>query len=301
MPRFNDTPAKTRYDASVAHLRRFLGADVSLAVDGPATLIFQANSYQDAEISILLKSMTRIRSEMIEWCFANAIQMQTPDASVVIGLIPTKKNYEKYLETEMLSGLRGSLGLTHPVRLSSVVLTDKTELKSFEPVVIATHEMIHQMTLVSGLCPGWDSWPRWLHEGIAMLGDHSASNDAGKNPRSQSFLEVPGFGTVNNGRAQAWKKIAGGFEMKSFLRRDLLKNPLSHSADYAACWALTDGLARWKNGVILADLIAFLAIQEMQPEPATSIEIVAADWLINHLSIEWPEFMKSIQYTVRQS
>ncbi|MFM7129216.1 MAG: DUF1570 domain-containing protein [bacterium] len=301
MPVSNDNPAKSNVTAAVAHLHHFLGAGVSVADDGPLTLIYQANSICDTEIYAMLRRIARIKSEMIDWCNEKSIRLQRPDSRIVIGLIATKSDYEKYLETENLSGLKGSLGLTHPVRLASIVLTDKSELKSFEPVVIATHEMIHQMTIASGICPGWDTWPRWLHEGMAMLGDHAASKDVGTNPKSQSFLELPGFGSVNTERAKAWRKIASGFEMKSFLRRDLLKNPLSHSADYAACWALTDGLARWKKGELLADLIAFLAIQEMQPEPAATVEIVAADWLVNQLGGQWPEFSKSIQESVKRS
>ena len=193
-----------------------------------------------------------------------------------------------------MEGLKGSLGMTHPVRLTSLAQADRKELKSFELAVVASHEMIHQFTVVSGLCPGWDAWPRWLHEGFAMLGDHTATSRVGTNPLSQSFLDSTGFGAVNPERNVTWKKISSGFEMKSFLKRDLLKNPLSHTSDYAACWAITQGLAHWQNGEILTDLIEFLNIQEMQPEPDLTIEIITAEWLLKKVGKDWPSLMNFI-------
>jgi hypothetical protein len=283
----------TKYSlARIAHLQRFFGMGATVAASGPLRLIYPASAIDAAEEERLLHAMARVHDGLLDWCHQIHLHPPRPDSELIIGLASDRLQYELYLKQEALEGLKGSLGLTHPVRLSSVAQVDRKELKSFELAVVAAHEMIHQFTVVSGLCPGWDAWPRWLHEGFAMLGDHTATSRVGANPFSQSYLDPTGFGAINPERNAAWKKIAAGFEMKSFLKRDLLKNPLSHVSDYAACWAITHALAHWQNGEILTDLIEFLNIQQMQPESDLSIEIITAEWLLKQFGDQWPDFVK---------
>lgn len=280
---------------STDHLHQFLGDGSRIVNIDNLWAAYQPSQITVDQVLRILNRVNWVRLDFIEWCRKKNIFLQHPDPIIILGLVSKEEEYNRYLKLERLEGLKGSLGLTHPVRLVSVLLTDLTALKSFDVAVVAAHEMIHQMTIISGLCPGWHAWPRWLHEGMAMMGDHTAAWNTSKSPTSQSITEGPGFGSLNARRSKVWQKNAMGFEMKSFIRRDLLANPLSHSDDYAACWALTYGLAHWKKGRVLTELIDFLKLQELQPESQSTIETVTAEWLIQSLGDDWHDFIMSLQ------
>ncbi len=88
----------------------------------------------------------------------------------------------------------------------------------------AAHELIHQLAIASGLAPRFDSFPNWLHEGIAM-----------------QFEEVrgghwAGFGRVDHRRLEDWRST----EIHPSLRSILEDQGFGGGFDlerYAAAWA----------------------------------------------------------------
>lgn len=283
---------------SVEHLKRTLGNTV---ITAPSELLCVVAAAEVPRIIAeqAVETVEALLQDFIGWLKKLDIPVRSHSELITVGLFHKKTDYDAYLKQEGLEGLTGSLGATHPVRLISLILCDPMELKTTSPYEVIAHESIHLFSLKSGLCPGWDAWPRWLHEGLAMLGDHSAekrlkrpSNLSKKNaPRPDSSSQL--FATRNEDRARDWKKSASHLDISLFLRRDLTKNPLSNNDDYAASWAITSALSKWQNGSILQLLIEELANRFMQYESTQTIEVTAADWLKVEMGDKWPDFMKS--------
>lgn len=272
---------------------------------GPGSRLFSANTVEviaadDVDPTLVSAVLHGIESaqEQIQ-SLLKYLQLAAPHSTipVVFGLLTSRNAYESYLKNENLGGLAGSLGATHPVRLSAVILANPTELKSVDPSVVAAHEFVHLYTLKSGLCPGWDAWPRWLHEGLAMQIDHLAGGNeflTGKRDTSQS-QRATHFISLNRDRASSWRKIAGRIDISAFLKRDLTRNLSSNDEDYATCWAVTHALLKWKNGTILTGLINQLAILEMQFSTDQSVELQTAAWLNEELGANWPAFVTMLR------
>lgn len=292
----SDQGRKNRVEQATAHLRQSIDSTVCLEpVNG--VMICSSGSPDDrSNAARYSEILAKLRSEFFQWANALQLNIPKPQECLVLGLCSDQNVYEKYLQSEGMDALTGSLGTTHPVRLVSVVLTDRKALRNNHAETIAAHETLHQFCLISELCPAWEAWPRWLHEGIALLGDHSVMPANLKPHRARPKANSP-FGSVNQSRLDDWKRIANGFDLKTFMQQDMLKNSHDHQADYAASWALTYGLAVWKNGVELNALLNFLEIQALQPVPENSIEMRSAEWLTHHLGDQLPaflDFMKSM-------
>lgn len=268
---------------------------------GPGSRFFSFNTVDliatsDVDPALVSKVIHGIESSQSQIESLLKYLQITPQSStfpVSVGLFSSRSDYEAYLKKENLGGLGGSLGATHPVRLSAVILTNIAELKSVNPAVVAAHEFVHLYTLKSGLCPGWDAWPRWLHEGLAMQVDHLAGQNDDKAEKEHSSQSGPkaNFISLNPERVSSWRKISGRMDIAAFLKRDLTRNLISNDEDYAACWAVTHGLLKWKNGTILSGLINQLAILEMQFTDEQPIEIQSAAWLIEEMGSDWPLFL----------
>lgn len=267
---------------------------------GPGSRHFSVNNVEviaaaDVDPALVSSVIHGIESAQAQMeSLLNYIQVipQRSAFPVSVGLFSSRSDYEAYLKKENLGGLGGSLGATHPVRLSAVILANPGELKSINPSVVAAHEFVHLYTLKSGLCPGWDAWPRWLHEGLAMQVDHLAGRIAvaTENRNSSQSDHTINFISLNPDRAADWRKIAGRIDLSVFLKRDLTRNHNSNNEDYAACWAMTHALLNWKNGSTLTGLINQLAILEMQFSTEQSVELQSAAWLKEELGEDWPAF-----------
>lgn len=281
---------------AVEHLKKTLGNRV---ITSPSELSCVVSAPEVPRILAeqAVETVEAILQDLIRWLKKLDIPLRSHSEFITVGLFDKKNDYEAYLKQEGLEGLSGSLGATHPVRLISVALCNPLELKTTSPHVVIAHESIHLFALKSGLCPGWDAWPRWLHEGLAMLGDHAAekrlktqANHSQNAARSNSSFDL--FATRNDDRADVWKKSALKLDIPLFLRRDLTKNPISNDEDYAASWAITAALSNWQNGVVLQSLIQQLANGFMQYDATQTIEATTADWLKSEIGEKWPEFIK---------
>ena len=289
----NQKPHELR---AIEHLKRTLGNRL-LTSPSEFSCIIAAPEVPRILVEQALETVEAVLQDFVVWLKKLNIPHRSGSECIAVGLFDKKTDYEAYLKQEGLEGLTGSLGATHPVRLISLVLCDPMELNATSPYEVIAHESIHLFALKSGLCPGWDAWPRWLHEGLAMLGDHSADkrlkmrSNRSKNA-TRSDLSTSLFATTNHERARDWKKVAMSLDIQAFLRRDLTKNPLSNDDDYAASWAITATLSAWQNGSILNSLIQELSNRFMQYDSTNTIEVTAADWLKSEIGEKWPEFIK---------
>lgn len=108
---------------------------------------------------------------------------------------------------------------------------------------VAAHEMIHQLVAVSGLSPGHDALPGWLHEGLAMQFEAIRGGRWG------------GLGTPPAHRLSDYLKGSAKFRSINALLRDGGQSHGYHEARYAAAWAFVYYLRIEKNSqfVILLD------------------------------------------------
>jgi len=271
-----------------AHLQSVLGPAAQV-LSGDGQCVVAAAGLEPGLASAALATMAATRSRFLSLLDSVHIKRPKMQFQADLGLFSKKNDYEDYLNREGLGGLTGSLGATHPVRLMCVVLADAAALGPVSAQVVIAHEFLHLVTLKSGLCPSWEAWPRWLHEGLAMQVDHLAGR-----PSADTTLSIKA--RINNpDRAQAWARIADRLDLREFLKRDLTRNPGSHQDDYAASWAITAALMRWQEGRLFSALLDTLALFEMQYEPEQSLESLSADWIVAELGDSWPEFVKSVK------
>ncbi|MCY2935608.1 MAG: DUF1570 domain-containing protein [Planctomycetota bacterium] len=292
----NPTPNELR---SLDHLKNQIGAGGN-TINTQNTCVVAASGLSLRIAEDALQTIESIAQKLRDWLEKLDIPTPPKPPFLAVGLFSNKKPYEAYLTKEGLGGLSGSFGVTHPVRWVSLILCDPGELKEINPQVVIAHESIHLITLKSRLCPAWDAWPRWLHEGLALLGDHTADksppNPTQKGPMAKNPAPLANrFGSTNQDRAKAWKTTSPILELNAFLRRDLIKNPLPNHQDYAACWAITAALAEWQNGRLLQSLIHELNNLHIQFEPPQSIEVFTADWLKSEIGDQWLDFTKSVR------
>lgn len=288
-PIYSKNPARNRSERSLSHLRQAIQADSVTQSDDGSVVIASAPAARRASPESICNEMVTLRQELLKWADDLQIRISNPISTLVLGLCDDRRIYENYLKAESMDALTGSLGATHPVRLVSVVLTDPAALRQTTPATIAAHEAIHQLCLITKLCPGWDAWPRWLHEGVAMLGDHT--------PARSSKVARGTFASLNKERLKDWRNIAERFDLKAFMQRDLLRDKFNHQADYAACWALTHGLSTWQKGEELAAFLNYLELQTFQPEhePWSPIEIRSSAWLTSQFGSRWESFANHVK------
>lgn len=271
-----------------AHLQSVLGPAAQV-LSGDGLCVVAAAGLEPGLATDALATLDTTRTRFLSLLGSVRVQLPKPHFQAEVGLFSKKTNYEAYLKREGLGGLTGSLGATHPVRLMCVVLADAAALGPVSAQVVIAHEFLHLVTLKSGLCPSWEAWPRWLHEGLAMQVDHLAG-------RPTAELKLTTKTTPpNTDRAQAWARMADRLDLREFLKRDLTRNPSSHQDDYAASWAITAALLRWQEGRLFSALLDTLALFEMQYEPDQSLESLSADWLVSELGDSWPEFVKLVK------
>ena len=274
-----------------AHLQAALGPG-AMVLSGEMHCLVAAAGLEPGLATAALATLEATRGRFLS--LLNAVRIKPPKMQfqAELGLFSKKTDYEAYLKREGLGGLTGSLGATHPVRLISIVLADSAALGQVSSQVVIAHEFLHLLTLKTRLCPSWEAWPRWLHEGLAMQLDFLAAlNDTGRiGPKPSNAIALN-----NPDRAKAWARMANGLEIQEFLKRDLMRNRGSHEDDYAASWAITAALLRWQEGRLFAAFLDMLSLMEMQYEPEQSLESHSADWLVNELGPAWPDFVKSVK------
>lgn len=285
------------------HLEQFLGSNGT--EDHGTRIVIYSSPASDTNsfIPTIENALITTRQAIYEWSARMDLYLADPMPVLIMGLISEKSRFDEYLKREEMDALVGGLGITHPVRLISLVLTDRRALGLNRPAEIATHEAIHQYVLTSGLCPHWDAWPRWLHEGFAMMGEHLShtliSKDFQATVTENTTKAI--FGSVNTPRYEDWRKIRDGFDLQSFMNRNMLKDRYGNSADYAASWALTHALNQWKKGLLFAEFLNFLQIQHRQPESNNSVESLSSRWIQERLGADWPQFVSHVKSISDQS
>lgn len=276
---------RTTDDDRVRHLISAIGASAAVRSFGPLSIVRPAAV--DAMVEDALgQAIPRCLQAAAAWTGSRKIALPRPSPNLAIGLFGERESYEDYLNREGLSGLTGSLGMTHPVRGLSAVLVSEAETSVTQ--LAAAHESIHLWALRTGLCPAWHAWPRWLHEGLAQLWDHlSAATD---HPRENA----PGRIAPNRQRQQDWKRIAASTDIERFLRQDMIADRRRHGADYATSWALAFGLVHWCQGDLLAELLSDLQVRDLQPYDGGTPESHCLDWLKSRLGAEWRVFTATL-------
>ena len=93
----------------------------------------------------------------------------------------------------------------------------------------AAHETVHQLVVASGLAPRFESFPIWLHEGIATQFEGIRGG------------RWAGLGDLQAARLEAWNRLDSRPELEPLLRDRGFG--LGYDADrYAAAWALVHHL-----------------------------------------------------------
>ncbi|RUL88930.1 DUF1570 domain-containing protein [Tautonia sociabilis] len=89
----------------------------------------------------------------------------------------------------------------------------------------AVHELVHQLVLASGLAPGYDRFPVWLHEGIAMQFEAFRGS------------EWAGLGEIPGHRLDHWRRLGGPPALLPLIRDEGFGRGYAPDR-YAAAWAL---------------------------------------------------------------
>jgi len=289
-----DPKASTRRDLDEARVRHLIEAiGRSVVVEPSARITLVVGSGIDEALTLAVgKAIDRTVAALARWVDSQAIALKVQAPRLKVGIFTDRESYEDYLAREGLSGLSGSLGMTHPVRCVSAVTASGAgeDLR-----VVAAHESIHLWVLRSGLCPAWHSWPRWLHEGFAQLWDHGATEPVEKTELGTSHAATE---TVriepNRLRQRDWCRIAASTELERFLRRDMIADRRRHSADYATSWAMTYAMAHWGEGTLLAELLHQLQVQDIQPYDGATPESQSLAWLERRLGGDWKGFLRDV-------
>jgi hypothetical protein len=289
-----DPKAPTRRNPDeirVGHLVEAIGRSAVVESSGRTTLV--VGSGLDETLTVAMgEAIERTLAALARWVDSQAVALKVRGPRLEVGLFTDRESYEDYLVREGLSGLTGSLGMTHPVRCVSAVLASGSgeDLR-----VVAAHESIHLWVLRTGLCPAWHSWPRWLHEGFAQLWDHRATEHVVQQAHGITTAE-PGRSRIepNRLRQRDWCRIAASTDLERFLRRDMIADRRRHSADYATSWAVTYAMAHWGEGSILAELLHQLQVQDMQPYDGATPESHCLAWLQRRLGGDWVSFSRAV-------
>ncbi|MBI1323982.1 DUF1570 domain-containing protein [bacterium] len=280
---------RTHDDARVAHLIEAFGGSGRVERAGRTTFVV-ANEVDSAAVRSAMVAVGRTIREIESWAAVSQAQVRNPGPSLTIGLFADLDAYDRYLVSESLRGLSGSLGMTHPVRSVCCAVVGESP-HGVDARTIIAHESVHLWTLRSGLCPAWQAWPRWLHEGFAQLWDHlaTAAGDpataTSQAPGSSGFRIEP-----NRDRQRDWRRIANSTDVERFLRTDMIRDHRRHGDDYATCWAITFALATWGEGALLPELVNHLVVQDLQPFSGVPAEKETLGWLKTRVGGKWAEF-----------
>ena len=108
----------------------------------------------------------------------------------------------------------------------------------------AAHELIHQLVVASGLAPRFESFPIWLHEGLAMQFEATRGG------------RWAGLGGIQPARLDAWRDLDAPPDLDALLR-DRGFGRGYDAGRYAAAWALVHHLRRRRpeGFVALIDLL----------------------------------------------
>lgn len=280
---------RTLDDARVAHLFEAFDGSCRVERSGRTTFVV-ANEVNSAAVRSSMEAVARTIREVEVWLAVSQTQVRNPRPSLTIGLFADLEAYDRYLASESLRGLSGSLGMTHPVRALCCAVAGESP-SGVDPRTVIGHESVHLWTLRSGLCPAWHAWPRWLHEGFAQLWDHRAAAEGATAP-SNSPVSVSSKYRIepNRDRQRDWRRIANSTDLERFLRTDMIRDHRRHGDDYATCWAITFALATWGEGTLMAELINHLMVQDLQPFSGVPAEQATLGWLKSRVGTNWADF-----------
>lgn len=279
----------------VRHLKDALGSGVTVESRGRMRVV-AAPTVPTDRVAAALIAVERVLANVDAWAesIAGGLALRRPN--LTIGLFPDRLSYDEYLKIEGLSGLSGSWGATHPVRGLSVAVAADEPTMSVDNRVVIAHECIHLWALRSGLCPAVHAWPRWLHEGLALLWDHTAIENGTQTAfRKSAAINSDVVPPVNPLRLADWMRMARGFDCEAFLRKDMSVNRRSHAEDYAAGWALTYALANMHGGSPLCELWQDLTLRNLHPSDGQPIELHVLRWAKARFGPEWDRMTAAVR------
>jgi hypothetical protein len=202
-------------------------------------LLHQRSAARAAERLELLESIVRSYYMLFA---AEGLELPVPGRRLVAAWFADRRDYLAFLHAEGADAFRGTLGYYHPT-LGLVVTHDthgriapdagpdrvgsllrEMDRSAFE-LGTAAHEMIHLLVAASGLAPRPDSFPLWLHEGLA------AQFEVVRGGR------WAGIGRAHDLRLPDWRRIDPAPRLVPLLRDAGFGHGYRRDA-YAAAWAL---------------------------------------------------------------
>ena len=119
----------TTDDDRLRHLISAIGPSAAARSFGPLSIVRPPTV--DAIVEEALgEAIPRCLQAVASWAGSRKIALPRPRPNLAIGLFSDREAYEGYLDREGLSGLTGSLGMTHPVRGVSAVLAGSSTASS---------------------------------------------------------------------------------------------------------------------------------------------------------------------------
>lgn len=295
-------PARSTFrpsdDKRVAHLIEVFEGSGRVERSGRTTFVV-ARDVDSASVRLAVEAADRSIEAVERWAALCHAPVRNLRPGLTIGLFAGREAYDRYLLTEGLMGLSGSLGMTHPVRSVSCAIVGEISPGTDARTVVA-HESVHLWTLRSGLCPAWHAWPRWLHEGFALTWDHLATSEEVTTNSTSLDSDLSKFRIEpNRVRQRDWRRIAASTDLEKFLRADMIKDHRRHGDDYATCWAVTFALATWGDGHRLAELMNHLFVQDLQPFSNDTAEKGSLGWMKTRFGRKWEEFAGYVASSAR--
>lgn len=158
---------------------------------GPLFLLLHRKTAAEAEARLAL--LEQVASTFMLWSAAHGFELPAPDRKLVCVWFDNRRDYANFLDREGAGGLADTSGYFHPGRrlialCDSSVEPSLTSAASSNPSAddsarlcllaeqtrqaidlgASAHETIHLLVSETGFSPRCDSFPLWLHEGLAM-------------------------------------------------------------------------------------------------------------------------------------
>jgi hypothetical protein len=248
----------------------------ALRVAQSGSIVF-LHAVPDPEAEAWLHELDRVVQAFDQEMARLGVAIAPRGVRVVLARLGRRDDYLEFLRREGAQAYRSSQGYFHPVDGFVVVaasegepataqrmreLSDagqKRELDALRAENLrrdlgtAAHELIHALVRASGLASSVASWPRWLHEGLAMQFEVVIDGRwAGLPP------DAP-----NPTRADAWRRLEPKPRLVPLVRDEGFSAGYQ-PARYAAAWSLVAWL-RIKHPREFGALIQALETQAREP------------------------------------
>lgn len=197
---------------------------------------------------------------LIKYCEKKGLKVTEPAAPLPIIMFATEDEYQKYQKMP-----EGVIAYYNGVS-NFVIMYEKSKLVEVAPTIafkqaVSTiaHEGVHQILHNVGIQDRLVKWPMWISEGIP---EFFAPTDVGQKVRWK------GVGLTNDLRLysliEQYKKNPASFGSGELIEKTI-SAPMLDSDGYAAAWAITFYLAKFKTKAFDAFLVEAADAKPWQP------------------------------------